>query len=435
MLFVPIFSEAQSVLTIDECIEMAISNNKRIAASYFQMKSAKYMKRAAVANFFPTLSFAGDVLYSPFHNSLKIEGGVLPIVGADGTPTGGGFYFPGIDLNYRVNWGYNAGLLLRQPLFMGGQIIAGLMMGRLGEAVAFQNNRLTESEIVLETATAYANVVRAVEKNRVAVAYNELLAELKRSVEKAYERGLKSRNDVLKVDVKLNEGKLNLKRAENAKRLAVMNLCHCIGRSVTEQIAVDSNLPNVEYRQYGCEIASRPELQLLNQNSEYMRQKAKYAKGELLPKVALVAQYGYMEGVNFNGSKLFKGLNSFVGVQVTIPILNYGSHYKYRSAQMQYEKELANRDDKIELMKLEVAQAVCRLEEAFIELRLAESVCESANENLRVSRSMYNAGTESLSDHIEAHVHWLDAEQTLVAAKVSIYLCLLDYQKKSGTLR
>ena len=58
----------------------------------------------------------------------------------------------------------------------------------------------------------------------VADAYHAVLTELKNNVESAYKHGLKPQNDVLKVQVKLNESELGIRKAENALRLATMNL-------------------------------------------------------------------------------------------------------------------------------------------------------------------------------------------------------------------
>ena len=434
LLIAPICTMAQERLTLDECLELAKSHNKRIEASNFQIESAKYEKRATLSNYFPTVALTGGSLYSTSEYTLGMEGGLLPVVGMDGLPTGAGAFFPGIDINYRVDWVYSAGVQFKQPIFMGGKIIAGHKMGKLGESIALQSHRLTESEVIFETAQAYANVVRASEMCKVATAYNGLLVELKRTVDKAFERGIKSHNDVLKVEVKLNESELNLRRAENALRLATMNLCHYIGYTLTTQIEVDNNIFIPHYNNANADISLRPEVQLLSQKSEFMRQKVNMAKGAILPEIGLIGQYGYINGAQLNGSKLFNDWNFAVGVQLSIPIFNLSSHAKYRSAQMQYRQSQVEESEKLELMTLEVTQAINNLDEAAYELHLAESGRQSATENLRVSSSQYTVGKESLTDYLEAQTLWLQSEQVFVDAKVNQFLRLLDYKKKSGVL-
>ena len=122
------------------------------------------------------------------------------------------------------------------------------------------------------------------------------------------------------------------------------------------------------------------------------------------------------------------------GVQLSIPIFNLSSHAKYRSAQMQYRQSQVEESEKLELMTLEVIQAINNLDEAAYELHFAESGRQSATENLRVSSSQYTVGKESLTNYLEAQTLWLQFEQVFVNAKVNQFLRLLDYKKKSGVL-
>ena len=64
---------------------------------------------------------------------------------------------------------------MTQPVFMGGKIGAGYKMSQLGRDIARLNIQLQEDEVVLQTATAYANVIRAKELHKVQLQYNDLL--------------------------------------------------------------------------------------------------------------------------------------------------------------------------------------------------------------------------------------------------------------------
>ena len=57
-------------------------------------------------------------------------------------------------LTYDVHNVFAGAVTLTQPIFMGGKIVAGHKMGKLGEAMALQNHRLTDSEVIYETAQA-----------------------------------------------------------------------------------------------------------------------------------------------------------------------------------------------------------------------------------------------------------------------------------------
>ena len=431
----PAIGFSQTTLSIDDCIRLAKENNKQITAAEKQMQAYDYTLKSNKALFFPNISLTGSALYSTADGGYASGAGQLPVLDATGKPTGQTAYFPGLNLDYSLDRIVSGGIKLEQPLYMGGKIRAAYKMSKLGKDISFQNRRLTESEVVVETCEAFANVVRAKEMTKVATAYNNLLEELLRNVEKAKSHGMKSQNDVLKVKVKLDEGKLNLRRAENAHTLAMMNLCHYIGKPLSENIETDSVLPDFSTDKSKNEIFNRPEYIMLDKKSDIAKSQVTMARSEHLPNVGLMGQYSYVNGVDLNGSKLMNNWNFLVGVQVSIPLFDFGHRInKIRSAKAQYEQTLAEQDDTNEKMQLEVAQSINNLDEASLELELANSTVASAEENLRTSRLQYEKGVELLSDYLEAQTIWQQSRQTQIDAKGNCYLRWLQYQKATGQI-
>ena len=436
LIVIPIIGQAQTTMTLDECIRLAKENNRKIEASRQQFLASDYERRSAKALFFPSLSLSGNILYSTSDGSYSSGSGQLPVLGTDGLPTGQTAYFPGIDLSYGLDWIYNGGIKLEQPIYMGGKIRAGHRMAKIGSEMAWQNKRLTEAEVIVNTSHAYAEVVRTKELIQVATAYHNLLTELMRTVESARKHGMKPQNDVLKVKVKLNESELNLRKAENGHRLATMNLCHYIGVPLTEQIETDSSLPETgDAYGEGSDICNRPEYRILEQKVGLAKQKVAIARSEYLPQVGLAGQYGYTNGIELNGRKLFDDWNFLVGIQVSIPIFDFGKRTnKIKSAKAQYAQMQSEREDTNEQLMLEMVQSSNNLDEAYLERELADSSVSSAEENLRTSRMQYEKGMELLSDYLEAQTLWQQARQTQVNARINCYLKWLEYQKATGRI-
>lgn len=431
----------KSRLTLQECLELAAQHNKQIEAAGFMKQKAEFDARSVKAGFFPSLTLTGTGIYTPAEGKYSSGSGMLPVFGMDGKPTGASAFFPGIDLALEVGTLYSVGIKLEQPIYMGGKIRQGYKMQRLGSEIAAQNVKLTEQEVIVATSKAYANVVRANQMLGVAKAYNQLLVELMRNVEKAKRHGLKSQNDVLKVRVKLNESELNVRRAENAGRLASMNLCHYIDYNLASKIEVDTLLPVANYNPAGVQdgiggdITARPEYIMLEKKSELARRNVAFARSEGLPQIGLMGQYGYLQGFELNQKNLFGDWNYLVGLKLSIPIYNFGNKAnKVRSAKAAYNQTLAEKEDKNQLLELEMVRAANNLNEAALELQLAEASVASANENLRVSRREYEVGVESLSNYLEAQTIWHQAQETLVDARVNRYLLLIEYLKASGSL-
>ena len=436
LISMPLVGMAQTTLTLDDCIRLAKENNKKIEAAELKFLSSRQERHSTKALFFPTFSLTGNALYSTTDGSYAVSDGMLPVFGADGMPTGQSAYFPGLGLAYDLNWIYNGGIKIEQPIYTGGKIRSGYRMAKIGQEIAWQNRRLTEAEVIVETSRAYAEAVRTRQLTEVATSYHNLLTELMRTVESARKHGMKSQNDVLKVKVKLNESELNLRRAENGQRLAIMNLCHYTGLPLTEQIKIDGKLPDTnkpEVQQ--ADISNRPEYLMLEQKVGLAQQKVSMARSEYLPQVGVAGQYGYTNGVELNGTKLLDDWNFQVGIQVSIPLFDFGRRMsKIRSAKAQCAQMEAQREDINEQLMLEMAQATNNLEEAFLERKLAEASVNSADENLRTSRLQYEKGVELLSDYLEAQALWQQARQTHVNARINCYLKWLEYQKAAGKI-
>lgn len=257
---------AQETLTLEQCREMALKYNKEMAAAARQTESARYTAKSYKGNFFPNFSLSGTGIYSTSDGSLGIAGGNLPTFLPDATgqflPNKGFAYFPGIDLNYKIGMVYMGGVQVEQPLYMGGKIRAAYKMSLLGKEMAQLSETLTASEVIVKTEQAYAQVIKAKEMKKVADKYNAVLTELMKNVESAHKHGLKPQNDVLKVQVKLNESELNIRKADNALRLATMNLCHYIGKPLTADIRTADTFPEVaqDIRLQTADISAPPRI-------------------------------------------------------------------------------------------------------------------------------------------------------------------------------
>ena len=82
----------------------------------------------------------------------------------------------------------------------------------------------------------------------------------------------------------------------------------------------------------------------------------------------------------------------------------------------------------------DLTQAANNLDEAKMECTLADRSLEQATENMRVSKSQFDVGMETLSDHLEAQALWQQAYETTVDARYQLYLNYVKYRKAAGTL-
>lgn len=431
------------LLTLEQCRELALKHNKEMAAAYRQTQAAHHTMKSYLGNFFPDFSLTGMGLYSTADGNLGIPGGHLPTFSpnpsnpAQLAPNGGFAYFLGFNLKYKIGWMYTGGVQVEQPIYLGGKIRAAYKMSQLGKEMAQLNETLTATEVILRTEQAYAQVVKAGEMQKVATTYHALLEELQKTVDNAHKHGLKPQNDVLKVMVRLNESELSLRKAENALRLASMNLCHLIGKPLHTSISVSENLPAIHSQSMpsAADITSRPEYAILNQQTAIAKQKVRLERSELLPKIGVRASYDYIYGLDVNDSPFFDQGGFTALLNVSVPLFHFGQRvHKVKAAKAQWEQTRLEQENLNEQMLLELTQAANNLDEARLESELAERSLQQAEENMRVSRKQYEVGLETLTDHLEAQALWQQAYEAKVDTHFQHYLAHIAYLKAAGQL-
>lgn len=476
----PLCSDAQDVrsLTLEQAREEALKNNKSLGVARLKVEKQEYDRRAVRANFYPNFGLFASDAYSSAKMRMKpdfdgIFGNAVDAVRTTALSAmqGWGYISPEMqsvidqygsriisqvskigdlvnlpDDFFDMKMGniFAAGITMTQPIYVGGKINTGYKMSKLGVQMAQKNVRLSESEVIYNTDQAYILCIRAKELGDVARSYRDLLLELQKNVEAAVRHGMKTHNDELKVQVKLNEVELNILRAENAYRLAQMNLAQTCGIPLTTHIEVaadgiytpeDLKLDAVDGDGL-ANLQSRPEHELLADKTEMARMKIKMARSEFLPQIVMAASGNYMNGIKFMGRTLMNEFSGTVGVGIKIPLYHFGEGMnKIRSAKSGYNIARMEEDELNDKMQLEVMQARNTLVESMSEVNVTNRSVEQADRNVKMSRQMYEVGTEPLSELLEAQAMWQQASASAVEARCQYLLSYTKYLKTLGELK
>ena len=444
---------AQDSLTIEQCRKMAVEHNRQLASARVQRQKTDFDLLAMKANYLPKLDFNAFDLANTMSGSLALQSSMLPVFDM-ASQIAGMAEFPAMTVDYSMHNLFGASLMLTQPIYMGGKITAGYNMTKIGQRIADENIRLTESEVRVKVDEAYAMAVKAREMVDVAKSYETLLQELMKNVESAVRHGMRTRNDQMKVQVKLNQARLAITRADNAYNLARMNLCQIIGMPLDLRPSVAkpdvSSMVMSEVLSASADsvqVLSRPEYAMLQEKTELARQQVKLARSEFLPQLAAFATGGYSYGgkvsvdatssvggqVNMYDKTLIDKFSGAIGVTLSVPIYHFGERKgKIRSAKASLQMAQLDLDDNRERMALELSQACNTLKEQMTALEIARLSVEQAEENLRLSRSAYDSGVETLSDHLEAQSLWQSALADEIDARAQLIVALSKWRKAAG---
>ena len=151
------------------------------------------------------------------------------------------------------------------------------------------------------------------------------------------------------------------------------------------------------------------------------------AIGKNMPTVGVGAGYNYHNLLD--NDRTF----GMIFATVNVPISDWwgGSHSIKRKKieQQKAEEQLA---DNSELLKIRMQNAWNNVEEAYQQLQIANRSIEQAEENLRLNRDYYKAGTSRMSDLLEAQLLYQQSLDKRVDAYADYQNKLLEYRQATG---
>lgn len=462
-----IVGQAQPMeLSIEECRTLAIQNNKELRMADEQVQAAYHQRKAAFTNYLPKISAAGAYMRTSDELSLLSDeqknrlghlgtnlGGelqsLLPQLPSSGGQLGalaGSLDAAGAGLADALRTDTRnmtvASVMLTQPVYMGGKIVAYNKITRFAEQIARSRHDQQLQEVILEVDRTYWQIVSLQAKKRLAESYIELVRRLDGDVGRLIEAGMATKADGLSIKVKVNEAEVALIQVDNGLALSRMLLCQLCGLEMTTEVRLRDEA--VELPQTALTTAAdvetalenRPELRSLDMAQRIGKYKVAVARSEFLPNVALTGGYLTSNPSLTNGfQRKFNGLWN-VGVVVKIPILTWGErHHKVQAARREAAVAACRFEEAAEKIELQVTQSRRKVREASERYAAAERSRAEADENLRCATLGMQEGVIPVSNVLEAQTAWLSACSEQLSARIDVMLADLYLRRALGTLK
>ena len=439
---------AQRMLTLEECRNLAIQNNKELQISGEKIKMADNEKKAAFTKYFPQLSANGAYMWNQKDINLLDMGALSSSLSSS---LGGLAQLPMIQhlmsgvndmqhLDVQNIWVGNVSLV--QPVFMGGKIVNYNQITKFAKQLAESMNNLQLQDLIYKTDETYLQVISLVNKKKLADAYVDLLRKMDSDVTAMIYEGVATEADGLSVKVKLNEAEMAQTKVENGLALTRMLLAQICGLSLEEDLSLaDEKLDNfpVETTQASADLneafMNRNELRSLDLATKIYKRKERIALAEMLPNVALAANYFVTNPNVFNGFKNdFAGMFN-VGVMVKVPLSGWWEGtYRRNSAKAETRIKTLEWQDAREKIELQVNQSVYKVNEAGKKLIASSRNMENAEENLRRANFGFEEGVIPALNLMEAQTAWVSARSSLIDAQIEVKLTEVYLSKALGKL-
>lgn len=479
----------QECLSLQDCRDLAVKNNKNLEQAQIATEMARYDRAIARANYFPNISATGTYQYNSLDVNLisdeqsaalrnsgtLLQGSLSEKMGTfqqliKSNPTLAMEYMQSpmwqtvmgalsqTDISNAVNsLGCTvddmlhpdlhnvalAGVSLEQPLFVGGKIIAANRIARLAQDLAQDKYDTELQQTIVDVDAAYWQIVSIAAKLELAKSYSGFLESMDRDAAILVEEGIYTASDELAIKVKANEAAMMLTQATDGLKLAKMLLCKMVGLPLdteivlADELAESIPLPGDHQAKSMEEIAeARPELRSLKDAIGIYDQKVKVARADMMPQVALTANY---LATNINVLDRNKdGLNGFwtAGVVMKVPIF-HGLEALKKTQKAKAEASLykSKYEDSVNLVNLEVSQLYAKRQEALKRIEMAESNLDCAEENLRTAMVGFEEGVIESNVTLAAQAAWLKAHSESIDAGIELQMIESNLNRAEGLLK
>jgi len=484
--------QAQEVYSLQKCRELALQNNRQLKISNMTVDVAENTRKAAKTKYLPrvdalagyqhfsreisllsddqknTLSNLGTNTFGQLGgqigqnlSSLAQQGVLSPQVAQQlgqllsnvATPLtqAGNNIGQSINDAFRSNTKnvYAGGIVVNQPIYMGGAIKAANDMAAIGEQVAQNNISLKRQLVLYGVDNAYWLAISLKKKEALAIRYRDLAQKLNEDVKKMIREGVATRADGLKVEVVVNTADMQIARIQSGVSLAKMALCELCGLDLNGDIQLsderDADLPPTPSTQFDNYIIpasdstrlneTRPELRLLQNAVDMSKQNTKLLRSLYLPHILLTAGYSVSNPNLFNGfQKRFTDLWN-IGVTVQVPVWTWGENkYKIRASRTATSIAQLEMDDVRKKIDLEIEQNRLRLKDANKQLATSHKNMAAAEENLRCANVGFKEGVMTVTEVMAAQTAWQTSRMAIIDAEISVKLAQAGLQKALGGL-
>ncbi len=412
--------QAQQKLDLQACKDLALEHNYTLKEGALDVEIARARANEAFTNYFPIIS--ANMLGFKTTKPLISESFEIPLPIPD---------LPALHFDL-LSHGLGVSVMAVQPVFMGGQIVNGNRMAKLGHEMTAQKFELTKEEVLLKVEQLYWNNIEVAEKMQTVDVAMKQLQAVQKQTNDFVEAGLITRNNLLKVNLKLNELKSQQFQLENIQDLVKKMLSQLIGVGADSVLYTQPAMWNEElpltYKVSAFEaVHQSKQYTLLGDEVRLRDLERRIAIGKHLPSLSVGGSFVY--------HNLFhSSVNTFVGLlNVSVPISGWwGGSYQIKQAKLKLRQAQMQQTNASEQLVLQVENYYSKLEESYKQLQIAREGIAEAEENYAMSLVNYESGMTSITDLLDAQTILQENKNMQTDALIAYQVTLSHYLQKTN---
>ena len=445
-------SETPVVITLEQALEIALSENVSVKVADMEIKRAEYAKKGTYAALYPQIDASGayqrtikkQVMYMDFDMSSLMGGAGGAAGGSEGTQapetstessssSSGG----GIEMGRWNTW--TAGLSAAMPL-VNVQLWKSLEISGLDVELAVEKARASRLDMVTQVKSAYFSTLLAKEAFEVYKRVYENAVQNLEVTQKKYDSQKASDMELLRAKTTVANAVPNVYNAEGSVVLALWQLKAVLGVDLDMNLDVAGKLEDWSqqmlydiHQHDDASLDMNTTMKQLALQAEMLAETVKVQQYANLPSLALAFNFSLNAMTNdFKFSEYRWTPYSYVALSLNIPIFAGGKrHQQIRQAKNQYEQVQLQTVNTERQLKIAIRQQLNTMETSMKSYYAAKDAISSAQKGYDIVEKSYQVGRSTLIEVNDAQLALTQAE---LAASQAVFNFLTAKSQLEQTL-
>ncbi len=381
------------LLSLADCIDIAMRNNPKIQAAYANVSVVKENKVQAISAFTPSISSTTGI------SRIKPDTSAMPNANMSNYTK---YLLGTISISEMV---YDFGA--SQNLYT---------ISKIDWEVSKQNVDSVVNSIVCDVKDAYYNLLYAISAKQVRLETVEEFELMYKQAHAFYEVGTRPKVDVTIAAANLADARANYIEASNAVDLAISRLNNIMGTPFIEPYTIDTSIPFQETdvtMRGAVEIANkaRPDMKIALAEIERANQYVKYTKKSYFPQLSVAAD------LSMGGRKNFTDKSWYTfGGYLNFPVINPVSVVsQIKQAKAELQKQQYDTTSAINDIYYEIQTSYVMLTDARQRMNATKAALKEAKESFELSQGRYKAGVCDAIELKEAQITYENAKLAYIS--------------------
>ena len=398
------------VLSREQCVAIALSDNPTIRVADMEVKRMDYSKRETIASLLPTIDFS-----AAYQRSIELQTVKMNMGGESQS------FKMGSDNTWTM--GFSASLPLVAP-----QLWKSLDISDTQILKSLEDSRASRLDMVNQVNKAYYSLLLAVASRKV-LQQNWENAKFNADLyEKQYAAGTASEYDVLRSQVQVSNIEPELLQADIAIKQAALQLKILMGMDASVERTPDVTLEMMQQDMYAytmgldTSLADNTSMRSLEIDTELIRQNLQLKKRAYIPTLAATFNLNWLSMSNGNALRnLDFTPYSNVGLALQIPIFSGGNrYYGVKQAEVQLTEMKFQRENLERSLQAQVDLAIDNID---MEVRQISSNAQGVSQAEKAHEIMQKSFEIGAATYLDLR----DSELAETTAKLVYYQAIYNY--------